>query len=243
MSWFRVDDQVTFHPKTLKVGNSALGAWLRLGTYCAAQLTDGFVPGEIARMIASKRELDALESASMIHADGDGYVIHDYLEYQPSKQDIKDNRADTKERVKRYRNAKRNAVTTTVSNANVLEGRGGDKGSSSSVSGSERAPAWFCSLWADRSRALMVDHAALQPVFALVMAYHAKCGISDRATAELLLDGYQRVVETWSAPRWSAHLFVKHWEEVQSRAVDMGKKYSNFTAPRSAVAVTTDEDL
>ena len=50
MPWFRVDDNLGFHHKVIAAGNPAMGLWVRAGSVCASQLTDGFVPDH---MIAS----------------------------------------------------------------------------------------------------------------------------------------------------------------------------------------------
>ena len=52
MPTFEVDDQFAFHQKTLRAGNEAIGVWVRAGAWCAAYLTDGLVPFEIAWTIS-----------------------------------------------------------------------------------------------------------------------------------------------------------------------------------------------
>jgi len=47
------------------------------------------------------------------------FVIHDYLAHQSSKQSVEKKRADTADRVARYRDGKRNAVSNAVTNAPV----------------------------------------------------------------------------------------------------------------------------
>lgn len=44
MVWFKVDDGFAFHPKALAAGNAALGLWVRAGSWCGHNLTDGFLP-------------------------------------------------------------------------------------------------------------------------------------------------------------------------------------------------------
>jgi hypothetical protein len=93
MAWFRVDDQSAFHPKVVRAGNAAFGAWVRLGAYCNAQLTDGFVPEQVARLIASKREIDNMIAAGLLHPTSGGYEIHDYHDFQPASDEVKERRA------------------------------------------------------------------------------------------------------------------------------------------------------
>lgn len=116
MAWFKVDDNAAFHPKIVRAGNAAFGAWIRLGAYCAAQLTDGFIPEQVARMIATKRELDTLAICGLLRDDSGGFLIHDYLEYQPSRDHVLAEREATRARVSRHRNGVGNGVTNTVGN-------------------------------------------------------------------------------------------------------------------------------
>lgn len=92
MSWFAVDDNAHSHPKMMQAGNAAVGLWLRAGSYAAQHLTDGIVPGVIAKMYGSKAQITRLVAVGLWHehghtcphpkcqqpAPGD-YYMHDYL--------------------------------------------------------------------------------------------------------------------------------------------------------------------
>jgi hypothetical protein len=123
VSWFKVDDRLTFHPKVLAAGNEAIGAWVRLGAYCGAHLTDGHLPSSIvlavcgpdlARRLVAFRFLDELPDGS--------YAVHDYLEYNPTAEQVKAERAANAERQAKWRSG-RNGVTNTVSNAAPVPSR------------------------------------------------------------------------------------------------------------------------
>jgi len=47
MVWFKVDDGFAFHPKALAAGNAALGLWVRAGSWCGHNLTNGFMPASM----------------------------------------------------------------------------------------------------------------------------------------------------------------------------------------------------
>lgn len=100
MPWFKVDDAFTFHPKVVSAGNAAIGAWIRIGAYCSAHLTDGFIADLTARMIAAPAELDALVACGLLHASGSGYQVHEYLKYQQSKKQVEDEREAGRRRKK-----------------------------------------------------------------------------------------------------------------------------------------------
>lgn len=91
MSWFRVDDKSAFHRKVVRAGNAAWGALCRMGAYSADHGDDGFVCLEVASMIASESELAMLMSVGLLERtdrDGGGYMIHDFLEWNPSRESL-----------------------------------------------------------------------------------------------------------------------------------------------------------
>jgi hypothetical protein len=118
MAWFRMDDKFASHPKVLAAGNAAVGLWARCGTFASDQLTDGHVPGELASMYGKASEVRRLVAAGLWHqhghtcdhehcgpvAKGD-YLIHDYLDYNPSRLEVLAERAAAAERQKRAREA------------------------------------------------------------------------------------------------------------------------------------------
>jgi hypothetical protein len=105
MPWFRLEDSFHNHPKVHQAGNAAIGLWVRCGTYSAQYLTDGHVPTDLARRYGRTREIDALRDAHLWVDNGDGFLIPDYLEYNPSKKQVLADRAAARERqAKRRRN-------------------------------------------------------------------------------------------------------------------------------------------
>lgn len=89
MSWFRLDDQGAFHAKVVKAGNEAYGAWCRAGQWCSAHGSTGFIPIEVAHLLASKKIWDrALSCGLLDKTDGAGYQIHDFNEYNPTEEQV-----------------------------------------------------------------------------------------------------------------------------------------------------------
>lgn len=105
MPWFKLDENFANHPKVNQAGNAAVGLWVRCGTYSAQYLTDGHVPGNVARNLGKPREIAALLDAGLWVPcdDGDGYVMPDYLDYNPSKEQILAERAANRDRQARRR--------------------------------------------------------------------------------------------------------------------------------------------
>lgn len=88
MSWFRLDDQAYDHPKLARAGNEAVGAWARAGMWCAKHLTDGVVPREVALSIAPQRIWTILESVGLMDPHPEGLLVHDYLDWNPSRAEV-----------------------------------------------------------------------------------------------------------------------------------------------------------
>lgn len=93
MPWVRIDDTMTFHHKIVVAGNAAVGAWVRLTAYSSAHGMDGKVPGSIARMVATVRDLEQAVRAGLLHAEGEDYQIHDFLHYNPSAEEVAERRS------------------------------------------------------------------------------------------------------------------------------------------------------
>jgi hypothetical protein len=93
VSWFRLDDNVTFHRKTLAAGNEAFGAWCRMGAHASLQLTDGFIDEAAASLIAGRKAVvDRLVTVGFLVRVEGGYRIHDFHDYNPTADEVRSNR-------------------------------------------------------------------------------------------------------------------------------------------------------
>lgn len=130
MPWVKLSDDFTDSPKLASIEPTsrpfAIELYIAALCYCGRVLTDGFVPrGQIGRLVDfTASNVDPYAIAADLVAAGlwetaeTGYTIHDYLEYQPSREQVEAKRATTRARVTRWRsNAKCNGVTNAVSNA------------------------------------------------------------------------------------------------------------------------------
>lgn len=84
MSWFKVDDQLAFHAKTLTAGNEAMGLWVRAASWSCAHLTDGFIPEAVADSMANRDFAMRLLMANLWEETEGGYQFHDWFDFQPS---------------------------------------------------------------------------------------------------------------------------------------------------------------
>jgi len=91
MAWVKFDDGFPEHPKIIGLSDAAFRLHVEAVSYCNRQLTDGLVLAVVLPRITSARHpvkvAAELVSAGVWEATEGGWWIHDYLDYQPSKQD------------------------------------------------------------------------------------------------------------------------------------------------------------
>ena len=104
MPWVRIDDEMPHHPKVVQVGPLGFAMQVAGLCYCNRFLTDGFIPTAAVPTFLDFSELDEhafngrggvcwmavakLVEAQVWEETENGYQIHDYLDYQPSKAAI-----------------------------------------------------------------------------------------------------------------------------------------------------------
>jgi hypothetical protein len=118
MAWFALDDGFDTHPKVRKAGNAAVGLFVRLGVHATKHLTEGYLDGTIVRDYGTAATIRKLVTVGMLHEPGhscsrcpqpadDGYYIHDYLDYNKSRQQIEAAREAARKRQQRGRDTAR----------------------------------------------------------------------------------------------------------------------------------------
>ncbi|MFJ3587500.1 hypothetical protein ACIQUY_29410 [Streptomyces sp. NPDC090231] len=100
MPFFVVDDGAHSHPKMMRATNAAVGLWVRVGSYVAQHLTDGHVPGVVAKSYGSAPQVKKLLAVGLWHEHGHDcprcppvrtgdYYMHDYRESgNPSRAEV-----------------------------------------------------------------------------------------------------------------------------------------------------------
>lgn len=109
MVWFKVDDNLAFHHKVVAAGNPAMGLWVRAGSACAQQLTDGFIADHMIAALGTKAQAERLVKVGLWDRTEGGYTFHGWPERQPSKADVEAERALHAERMRAYRERKKAA--------------------------------------------------------------------------------------------------------------------------------------
>ncbi|WP_432147917.1 hypothetical protein [Streptomyces sp. bgisy029] len=115
MPYFAVDDKAHSHTKMRRANNAAIGLWTLIGSWVAQQLTDGHVPGEIAKMYGTTPQMRRLVSAGLWHEHGHtcprcpavrpgDFYMHDYRESgNPSRAEVEARRNKDAEKKRRQR--------------------------------------------------------------------------------------------------------------------------------------------
>jgi len=107
MAWIKIDDSFPDHPKVVGLSDKAFRVHINGLCYCGKYLTDGKVPMKIAARFAEENMavIAELSLAGLWLEDlpNNGFIIHDYLAHQTSKDQVEIKRANLRERQKRYR--------------------------------------------------------------------------------------------------------------------------------------------
>lgn len=129
MVWFKVDDALAFHPKTLRAGNAAMGLWVRAGSWSAQQLTNGLIPDSILPSLGTVKQAQALVAAGLWRRADGAWSFHEWNAdgRQPTRESVEAERAAARERQRKHREQKEasrrdSTVTNGVSNGEVTGG-------------------------------------------------------------------------------------------------------------------------
>lgn len=107
MPWFNVDDGFAFHRKAVLAGNSAIGLWTRAGSWCAKELTDGFVPDHMIQTMGTRNQADRLVRAGLWQRDDvrGGFQFHEFNEdgRNPTRAEVLKKRAQAADKKRKQR--------------------------------------------------------------------------------------------------------------------------------------------
>ena len=109
MGWGRLDDGFFHHPKFVSLRLELVGLWAKGLGYCNAHLTDGFIHRSALPVLTGLPPARAaklageLVTARLWDKAGDGYQVHDFLDWNESAQDRRTRLAQSKERKERHR--------------------------------------------------------------------------------------------------------------------------------------------
>lgn len=101
--WFKVDDGLAFHRKTLRAGNAAMGLWVRAGAYCGQHMTDGFIDAQVALTLGTAAQVHRLVDSGLWIESDEGYLFHDWADMNPTRAEIETARKKEAARKKIWR--------------------------------------------------------------------------------------------------------------------------------------------
>jgi hypothetical protein len=91
VAWVRIDDQFYDHPKWASAPGDSIALWLASMAWCnRSESWDGYIPAAklsgLVKVRNVKRTVADLCERRAFHVDGDGYLIHEYAEYQQNEK-------------------------------------------------------------------------------------------------------------------------------------------------------------
>lgn len=114
MSWIKIDDGMTEHPKLVHLSDPAFRVWHRALGYCSRHSTDGLITHAMLRSLGARPKLIAELTTvvppyehALLEVVDTGYQMHDYLDYQPSRESVLAKRKWEAERKKSQRDKAR----------------------------------------------------------------------------------------------------------------------------------------
>lgn len=95
MPWANLDDKFPAHPKVVRLSDAAFRLHVSGICYSAQHLTNGVVERDAVRLLVPrfrKAALDELLTKEQWRAHPDGYEIHDYLQWNRSREQVEQER-------------------------------------------------------------------------------------------------------------------------------------------------------
>lgn len=116
MAWGRIDDSLYDHPKLNDLGRYRLpciGLWTVAISWSNRYLTDGHVPtAQVKRLGGTRLLAEMLVRVGLWDQVADGYRVHDYLQFNQSRQEVENGRTAARERMRRSRELRENFANT-----------------------------------------------------------------------------------------------------------------------------------
>jgi len=104
MTYFKVDDGIWGHPKFSLLSNDAIALWVMAGSWCGRYVTDGLLPFQSLAMVrGSKQSAQELVDAGLWLETPNGWLFHDWHDYQYTKDEVESRRAYEREKKRRQR--------------------------------------------------------------------------------------------------------------------------------------------
>lgn len=111
MAWVRIHDGAMQSMKIALLSHSAFRLWVRGLCYCQTALTDGLIPSVALRDMGARTKDVSMLSTVLVPdtcplweaIDGFGFRVHDYLDWNDSRETVLERQAAAKARTERWR--------------------------------------------------------------------------------------------------------------------------------------------
>lgn len=131
MAWGRLHDKANENPKLLALSDAAHRMWSSALIYCQDKLTDGFVPEWAIHAFGvrapNKDEIIAELCTSLVQGKGPlwhrvdgGFQLHDYLDWNDSKEEILEQRKRKAEQAQKRRSRQRSQESKSTASPATL---------------------------------------------------------------------------------------------------------------------------
>lgn len=124
MPWIRLSDDYVDDEKMQALSDKAFRLWHEGIAYCRRHKTDGIIPFTVLRNLRSFTSGAEKQLAAPVREGvaplwklipATGYMVHNYLKWNLSKEEERDERSATAARVRKFREVKRECNTVTPS--------------------------------------------------------------------------------------------------------------------------------
>lgn len=92
MAWFKVDDLFDGSEKEMKCSLAAIGLWTKAGSWASRRGTDGHIPTAYVERAGAADEAAELVRSGLWEATDEGWLFHDWTDYNPTAAEVKDQR-------------------------------------------------------------------------------------------------------------------------------------------------------
>jgi hypothetical protein len=116
MPWVRIDEHAMSHIKLLALSDGAFRLWVEGLSHCQLHLTDGAISATALATFRCHKRARVRELSTSIDGraplwqpDGDGFRVHDYLDWNESREVVLAKRAAARVRMAKFRGSKKQA--------------------------------------------------------------------------------------------------------------------------------------
>jgi hypothetical protein len=108
MPRYQMDDGMDSDLRVVQAGTAAFGLYARCGVWVSRNLTDGFVPAEIAALYGTREWIERLTATGLWRVVEGGFTMPSYLDDNPSADKVRKERAMKADRQARWLEKARN---------------------------------------------------------------------------------------------------------------------------------------